>query len=197
MLPDYPRPKGLAKALHMKRFFDARQAQLNPFASAPVNVMHEGDRAAIQRENGSIDEVTFEQMQTERTVDVSKIEQLDHEAIVGELEDMARDIARQENAYAYEKINAAVESVGNVIDAGGPLTEDAFFDALEKMWMEFDAAGRPVYPTIVCHPDVQETWTTLLQRIETEPALRARHDALIEAKKEEWREREGARKLVG
>ena len=68
---------------------------------------------------------------------------------------------------------------------------------LQEMQIDFDAQGLPKLPTIVLHPDQFAQYKKVAAELDSDPDLRRRSAELFAIKKEEWRAREGNRKLVG
>jgi hypothetical protein len=69
-------------------------------------------------------------------------------------------------------------------------------DMLETMPIDFDRSGKPKMPTVVLHPDMFRSIEPKLREWEKDPELRARREAMLARKKEEWRVRESRRRLV-
>ena len=63
--------------------------------------------------------------------------------------------------------------------------------------IDFDEKGNPILPTIVLHPDMMKRIEGKLAEWESDPELQARRKNILAKKKEEWRDRESNRKLVG
>jgi asparagine synthetase B (glutamine-hydrolysing) len=52
-------------------------------------------------------------------------------------------------------------------------------------------------PVVHINPAQEEDVKAMIRRLETEPELKKRYDAIMMKKREEWRAREADRKLVG
>ena len=68
--------------------------------------------------------------------------------------------------------------------------------SFEKIWLDFDEYGRLKPPAIWGGKTAMEKMAAAIVEIESTPALRRRYEALMEKKREEWRDREIARNLV-
>jgi hypothetical protein len=118
--------------------------------------------------------------------------------LLQKLDAAAEEIVTKQAKNFYETISKGVEQVGNTLDAGGQrLTAELFLDAFQKILIDFNPDGSPQMPTVHISPDQQDDVTRMVQRLETEPALKQRFHDLIARKREEWRAREANRKLVG
>ena len=71
------------------------------------------------------------------------------------------------------------------------------WDMLEKIHIDFDKNGQPRMPNMVIHPDTLERIRPKLAEWEADPAIKKRRIEILAKKKEEWRDRESNRKLVG
>src|SRR5207302_5193392 len=97
----------------------------------------------------------------------------------------------------FEEINKAVKSVGNEVSLSGPPSAEGMLKLFEKLWIEFQDDGKHVPLTLVCSPEAQPQFQKAFQQLELDPQIRKRFEELMRRKKDEWRERESARKLVG
>jgi hypothetical protein len=164
----------------------------------PKYFIQEGNRIVTLRPDGSVDETNLKQASAEMFLKGEEIPSLDPQARFAKLDDMAKEMAKQMSEHLFAEINQAVERVGNVVDRKGkPLDPEAYFEVLEKIWLEFNEDGTPQTLTLVIPPEMQERARQTLELIQTEPALKKRYEELIIHKRIEWRAREAARKLVG
>jgi hypothetical protein len=112
-------------------------------------------------------------------------------------ERLTLDFAAQLEKLFFDRFHEITESVGNAMDMKGePFTAESYLDSIEKIDLDFDMFGIPIYPTHVIHPVMAETIRFQFARLGTESRLRDRANALIERKRKEWRDREGRRRLV-
>jgi len=85
------------------------------------------------------------------------------------------------------------EAAGTATDAGGQkLSRKLIQESFEKMQINFDAAGQPIMPTIVVHPDMLKQLEDLPPA--TDEEIRA-WDEMIERKRGEFNDRQRHRKL--
>ena len=158
----------------------------------------EGDRFSYETHDGDIQRDTFKALRTPVTTRVlpSPIEQ--ESEIVQKLDDAAQEIAKQHMQLLFTTVTESSNRVGTTFDAGGrPFHMSMFLDALEGMQVDFDDDGRPKLPTIVMHPDQLKVIGPKLAEWEKDSALHARWEHVLAKKKDEWRDRESRRKLVG
>jgi len=117
--------------------------------------------------------------------------------IISRLDDCASEVARQQTEYALQVIQQAIDEGGYVQRAKVRLSPDVLLGALEHIGMEFDRTGNPVRPTLFVHPSRQHAVEGILRLLDTDPTLKRRMDEIVRAKREEWRDREINRRLVG
>ena len=197
MLPDYP---DIKKTVLENLIGNSRlQAERDPLlAMMPRFVAHEGSRAIVRREDGSDVELDYRQSPLRASVTVSAEEMrvggphVTASAVARLREDLDLGLAKRTIA----TIEEAAESVGNTVKATGPFTCEIYFELLEKMELSFHQDGSWAGVKLLAHPDTAKLADPVLDSIEREPDLRARRDAIVARKREEWRVREAARKLV-
>ena len=149
----------------------------------------------LVREDGVIDNIESRKLSVEVQVPVNEAETWTAADSAKHLADISNKMARQEAAFVFEKMNVATERVGNVIDAKGNFTEEHYFEMLRKIQIEFTPNGKPRMPQVA--GGGAEKIHSVELRIHADPKLREQLASIIEQKREEWREREADRTLVG
>ena len=150
------------------------------------------------REDGSTEDSDLKEASVEFSLKFDDIPRLTLDQRIQKLNDIADDIARQTQAHLFTTLNTALDKAGQVVSQSGkPLDTEAVFKALEKIQMEFDENRNPAWPSIAAPPALLPRVKAVLEQIENDPALRKRHQAILERKWLDWRDREAARKLVG
>jgi len=198
MLPDYPMTKAKFTQAIKSRIRGIQDQLTRPFSEAQRVIIHEGERTTITRADGSVDDDPPVMIASELTLTRDEICSSDLAGFLRKVDEMAVDMSRQAFGFHLGKIDKAVKEVGNVVDVGGhPLTPENVLELWEKIEVEFDEQGRPDLPTLMAHPSMAEKIKRVLQEFATNPVYVKRHAELIERKREEWRDRESARKLVG
>jgi len=197
MLPDFPKTKSLIEKRHMKRFQRAHAEGLGPFMDMPQSHVHEGHRVGLIREDGVLDEIEWKTAEGHETINLDQVENWTEEQIYAHYDRMATQMAFQQKKMMYEEINKAVKSVGNDVALNGPPSGEGLLKVYERMWIDFQDDGKQGPLTLVCSPEAQSQFERAFQQLETDPELRMRFEELMDRKRNEWRERESARKLVG
>jgi hypothetical protein len=195
VLPDFPVLK--------KRLADAMGSRLRRRTDAAplpgrVQRLYEGDGMLLVRADGSRDDSDFRRLEEKLSIGLDEIGTMTMADLEAKVDAMGESIARQKAAATIEELDRAVAAVGNVFDARGKkLTAEAVLDMIESMWLDCDDGGELNMPSLWMHPVHHEDAVRELERLEREPALRERFEALKEKKREEWRDREARRVLVG
>jgi hypothetical protein len=198
MLPDLA---SLKRRLveHLSRAVEMEAMRRAPLVSQ-IKAYHqkEGDRYSYETHEGEVSHERFKVMRTPMTTKIlpSPIEQ--KQEIDQKLEEAAGDIAKQQTQLLFTTLTESSKRAGTSYNARGrPFDMGMFLDVLEGLWVDFDDHGQPILPTIVLHPDQMKAIGPRLAEWEKDPALQARWNDVIARKREEWRAREGHRKLVG
>jgi len=197
MLPNYPEVRKLISEHQMRQFHSARSESLGPLSDLREDRVHEGHRSGIIREDGSLDELEFKKIEVTRTFKIDEMTNWSEKQVREYYEDVAKEVARKQSHLTYQKLGETVAKVGNEITETGPPTAETILNALNKMWLEFNDDGTHVPLTFVTSPEMKPAWDAAFRQLDEDPALRKRHNELLEAKRLQWRERESSRKLVG
>lgn len=197
MLPDLPRLKQDMKCILDQRLQNRINERLGVFGEIPKHFMHEGNRMRIRRANGSVEETKLKQTSGEMTLKVSEIPALTLQERIAKLDKVADEMADQMATHTMETLGEGLDKAGQVIDRKGqPFDAEAFFEVLEKVQMQFDKSEQSNL-TILLPPALTSRAKEILHLLETDKNVQKRYADIMERKREEWRDREAARKLVG
>ena len=198
MLPDFLKTKEKLKKMLNSEMKKAHLQHLGPLANAPVSRMFEGNKSIIVREDGSIADMSPQEMKVELMINLAEIEGMSHEMILNKINTMAKEMAEKQAELSYEAISKAVDEIGNVVDADGEtFSMDMFFQALEKIDRDFDEVGNPSELAWAVSPKLFPSIAKIIEQAKIDPEIDKRFKALMERKREEWRVRENNRELVG
>jgi hypothetical protein len=197
MLPDFPGVKQilLHSASHLTRIGAEQDPLLGSVSSFH---QHEGDRATIRREDGTVIVINYNNPLTataEFTVD--EVRTKGAGVMVDAARQMAEELNQQMAARMIESIEKATDEVGNVVDAGGkPFSRATYLEGLRTMDLSFDDDGRWLPPKLVFGEQLQERIEAVLAAADQDSEFLAERDRIVALKREEWRAREANRRLV-
>lgn len=198
MLPDFPRLKRDIQ----KRLLDALQNTIEKQAplTAEISVHRqiEGHEHEHEIGQGKSKKGRFKEIASQFSIPANISSTETAEQVMLNLRAMASDIAKQYEGMLFSTLHDVTRETGNTLDARGkPFHLSLVLDMLERVWIDFDEKGNPILPTIVLHPDMMKRIEGKLAEWESDPELQARRKNILAKKKEEWRDRESNRKLVG
>lgn len=197
MLPDWPVPKRAINKL-IRRHMHARAYGASFVGLLRPQRIFEGHALSIRRADGVVEQSDFHLVSGEANVPVEAIKSGRLENIVDALMPVSTEMGKTIAKLMYQTIESGVKSVGNELYAGGkPITAELILDVYEKIFVDFDANGRPQWPAFIWHPSLFDRLRAEHARIDNEPALAQRLAEITERKREEWRAREASRILVG
>ncbi len=197
MLPDFPDlKKKLARRIRA-RMKAVHASHTAPLSAAGMIHIPEGDRVMSIDEDGLESEIPMKQHRVTVTITDDEVETLTTEEMIRRFDNAAQQMATQTGKTFIESLDRSVQSVRNVVNYHGKITADDLFAMYEKVQIDFDEQGRPELPTLVCGKKMYSELTDLLPELDDNPAMRERLAQIIERKREEWRDRESSRKLVG
>lgn len=197
MIPDFPQEKEKLMQ-YWNNYLSARCNERLCFSGTFLSYMnHEGHKWALNRADGTKDDQTYHEIQSLINIDVSEVPSLTPDKIQEKLDKIVDEMTTQVEQNMFVYISRLAKEVGNEVNAEGqPLTQELFLQMLDKMDFEFDESGNWKPPSIIIDPDLWAAKKDEIKSWETDEAFQAKQKALIEKKKEEWRDRENNRKLV-
>lgn len=198
MLPDFPKLKSLQNERLRKFMKHEQDRELRFLSQVQKEILHEGRRSLLIREDGSRSTMNMKRHQSEaHSLTNTDVENLTLDGLQGLLRQATLELAAQMRKTTFEVIDRAVEEVGNVVHGKGRPTSETLLDCLKTIDISFEDNGQPSLPTFTSTPDMQKTLEDAWREIHETPSLKRRFDQILEEKREAWRAREADRKLVG
>jgi hypothetical protein len=179
------------------RYLQTRSRSFGVMSQIRSHVIHEGKSATIQRSSADVEAVDMLEAGEEIKMSFEEIESADMAFFVRKLDEIADGFARKFFGTFVDTLKSVTAKTGQVVNAGGrPLTADRILEILELMQVNFERSEAGDL-TIVAPPQMMSTFEQLNQEMRTDLTVKRRLDALMERKRDEFREREANRNLVG
>lgn len=197
MLPDFIRVKRNLNRSLMK-WVQLQIPLLTPLLSGIATFkQHEGKQARIIRIDKSEGEIEYHQSSFEFTMSRDEMRSSTLPAIKEKLLDLAKRVGEAQEKDLLGMAMRAADLSGNVVHTGPDFTADSLL-MISSVPEDFDARTleRKEGAMFVLHPDTAAKILPLAKEWERDPEFKARLDAIVERKREEWRDREANRKLV-
>lgn len=196
MLPEFPIAKRTIRKSQMDFFeFACKQHSGGFFKNIPKHTLEEGNsmRQVYSKEM----ELDTDMKKLEGKFEVSRDElKADPFIIYSKLYEVATTFAAQQVQYMFKTINDVTELTGNVVNSQGEYKVEDFFESLEKVQIDFDENGNPLFPTIVGGPAVINRIMDVLKKSEYILGHKERIEQIVALKKQQWHDRENNRKLA-
>jgi hypothetical protein len=196
MLPDFP----VLKDALQKKLMDITRLRTQHYMGLLGRIgkrqLHEGKGHILVRADGSRDEGPSIEIAVPITLASDEIESLTMDELVAKLDRAALEMADKQSALFSKRFEQSVNEAGNAINAEGMTEIEAFFTGLETVDLKFNDDGTPDLPESP-QPSGQAWLERMHSLVAHDPVLRRRYTSLIERKREEFRDREISRKLVG
>lgn len=196
MLPDYPKIK---KDIQ-KRFSEAikEEMQKDPLLSSlRVRMINEGNTVVSSSVEGFSERIEYKEISAKFEIKNEEIIEKGPDAYFSRVKQIAKDMGKQQSQMFIKKMDEVVQRTGNIVNAKSrPLSPQLILEALEKIAIDFDEHGNPIFPTLVVSPQQYKKIKEEIPKWESNPDLRRRHMEVMEKKRKEWLDRENSRKLV-
>lgn len=198
MLPDFLKVKEKLKIMIDYKLKQAILSNLGPLAEVPESIHFEGSSSITYYADGTQSETESVEIRSQLKIELEEVETMTPEKVHEKIDLLAQEMAKKQARHFYKKTDETAEEDGTVVNAeGAPFSMDLFFEALEKIDIDFDENGDPIGLTVAMSPELFRSAAKTLKQAENDPDLNKRFDAIMERKKEKWRVRENNRKLVG
>lgn len=199
MLPDFPKAKSHAER-NLLRAVEEQVPIVAPLLKGIANYrQHEGRGRHLTRADKSTSTGKYHLFEFSFDLSVEDFRCGDLSAVCHKMVDLARQLAEHQTKRMLEVAKEAADEVGNVVHADGELTQDKFLDIFRKVELDFDPETLDLAPgfSFVMHPEMADKVLPRMRVWERDPEFRAKYEQIIATKREEWRDREARRKLVG
>jgi hypothetical protein len=198
MLPDYPKVKGLIAEAFRQLINNLHNQKLGIFSSLKATTLHEGSTTHTYRPDGTFSETEMKHVEATAQLehDIKQLETLEVKDIFKLAEKLADGIAREKHKLFIQRLDEACQESGNVMSGKKPLVEQVL-EGFEKILLEFEPDGKLSKDFMFyCHPQMAPKLAEAHRQIESDPQLKKRLNAIMERKRQEWRDREAARNLA-
>lgn len=162
-----------------------------------THVIHEGRSSSIRRAPEEIEVTKMKEAGAEVSLSFDEIEMVNLDVILSKANLLAEQFRKQFSAYFFETINESSEKTGQTVDAKGPLTNEIMLQMIDKMEVNFERNKQVGDFSIVTSPQMVPTFQKLEAELKSNPSLQRKWDQLLERKRNDFREREINRNLVG
>jgi len=198
-LPKYKEVKSIVEKSLSTRANNIMRQQMRPFDESPRIIQHEGKTIIHNTlDNQKSQKVMkYKKVQADYKLEYAKLINMTPEAMLAMIDEKARDIGNQMAKHQFEVLNETIEETGNSVDAKGQkITPDLILETMSKMSIPFDKDGNPKMPTLVINPKMSDEFKRVIAEAEADPKHKAKFDALMKQKKEEYDAEQAGRKLV-
>ncbi len=191
MLPDFPSLRESLDDIAILRIHARTREHWPLLKSIRGITQHEGGDHSFHQEGFGTIVQAPEMHQTRVEIKLAEIPELVGEKLFQKLDEIAADMARQASAQFYSRLTEESAKVGNAFNAGGkPLSQELALRMFERV----EWTPQSVF---LANPAMAEAMGKQWKEWEKDRAFMAKFNDLMVHKKEEWRDRESNRKLVG
>lgn len=196
MLPDFPETKRLFSRF-FRTYMRLKIREGSPYNAVQTRYLHEGRAMKITRADQSESTSGMEQLSASLEIKFDEIENLTFQKAIEKHNAMIADLVRKQTHFIRERMSSEIPESQTLDAKGRRFDGQVVIDMLEKMQIEFNPDGTP-HEIFVDGPlFTLERMASVDKEFESNPELKRNFDEMMEKKKEEWRDREADRKLVG
>ena len=159
--------------------------------------VHEGNILRSSSVEGYTESSEYKRISSGFSIKPDEIIEKGVEAFFSQIDKISEELIKQQSQVIFKKMDEVTERTGNIVNAKGKgISPEIILDALEKVTIDFDEFGNPLFPALILNPKDWEKIKDKIPKWEEDPNLRKKHLELVEKKRREWRDRESRRKLV-
>jgi hypothetical protein len=162
------------------------------------HIIHEGKRTGIRRETNEYDATEMHVAQAETQMSYDEIENIDVHFILKKASEISEQFGQHFSKTMFRALDETAERTGQSVDGRGrKLTNELIFEMFEKVQINFEKNKEVGDISIVTSPQMAEAFNKLDLELRMDPVMMKKFNELFERKKNEFREREINRNLVG
>ena len=197
MLPDFPNIKRKVEILlvrHLREETFRRSPILRKISRA---VQHEGCGGTYGEVDGKENPIKYKKIVADFSMTRDEMRNGSFQTIVSKFDKMAETFAEAQSKILFATVSEAAESVGNVVDARGKLTKEAFLELVGRVQWSFDPqTGEARRPTMVIHPETLEKIKDDVETWGQDPDFLAAMSEIEHQQRLDGRDRESRRRLA-
>jgi len=193
MLPDFIETTKILKD-QLRHFLIKRTSHHGVFPNNIKNIpLYECMSYDQTRFDGSQETKKFEKLQGRIVLTKDSLNGKGFAAVLEAYEKAAKEMALEQQSFFFGRFEEIIKNAGQAFDAKGkPFTPDLLLETLEKIELDFDENGEPIFPTIFTGKDLFEQ----AKKWKDSKEYKEKLNELIERKYSEWRYHESNRRLV-
>lgn len=197
MLPDFPAVKHRADR-ELTRYLKGEIVRRSPILGEVSHIrQHEGQNWSYGEKGKERPGGGYQKLGAELTLTREEMQEPNLKTVFKKYDQMAEKLAETQTKDMFNKISEAAESVGNIIDAGGKLSQDHILELLSKVQTDFDPeTKKPINAIFVMHPDLAKKVIPQMKEWEDDSAFQKRLAEVNEKQWIAWRDRESRRRLA-
>lgn len=152
----------------------------------------------LVRHSGEVETSGLKFISSQITITAKELPQMTLDDVLSKVDEVAKNLASEMAKHAYQRLTETLERTGNTIDAKGrKISAEFILEMLSTLQIDFDRNGSPRMPQLQYHPTMEEAVSRAFNELNNNRELKREFKQILVNKKEEWRERETCRKLVG
>lgn len=196
MLPDFPETKRMFSRF-FRTYMRLKIREVSPYSAVQTRYLHEGQAMKITRADQSESTSGMEQLAASLEIKFEEIENLTFQKAIEKHDIMISDMVQKQTQFIRKRMSSEIPESQTLDGKGRKFDGKVVIDMLEKMQIEFNPDGSP-HEIFVDGPlFTQERLAAVYKEFNSNPELKKKFNEMMEKKKEEWRDREADRKLVG
>jgi len=138
-------------------------------------------------------EIPLGMMSAEVSITVDDVYNFNLEKICIDIYEYAESFLKDITKTMFSTLSQVTDFTGNVVDGKGKgINHEMLLEMLEKIHIDFDQEGNPLFPSIVMHPDMAKNFEKLKS---DEELYKPRYDEIINRKREAYYAEKGRRGL--
>ena len=183
-------------AAAIQNYIQVRSRRTPLLNQISAHVIHEGHASAIRRTANEIEPTKMPEASAESKMSFEEIDSADLDYVLSKANDLSDQFEKHFSVNLFQSVEEVTKKTGLRQDVGGPLTNDALIKTFSMMEINFERSHAGDV-TIVTAPGMASTFERLEREMNENPEIKKKWDKMIEEKRNDFREREINRNLVG
>ena len=199
MLPDFPTVKKKIEDDFNKKIrekINREKINTEPFLlQIGRKRVHEGNILTSSSMEGYTESSEYKLISSGFSIKPDEIIEKGVEAFFSKIDKISKELIKQQSQLFFKKMDEVTKRTGNIVNTKGKFSPEVYLEALEKVTIDFDEFGNPLFPALILNPKDLEKIKADIPK--WDPNLwKTCLELLVEKKRREWRDRESRRKLV-
>jgi hypothetical protein len=153
MLPDFPTVKKKIEDDFNKQIRE--KVNSAPFLSQiRIKRVHEGNILRSSSMEGYTESSEYKHISSDFSIKPDEIIEKGVDAFFSQIDKISEELIKQQSQLIFKKMEEVTGKTGNIVNVKGKISPGVYWEALEKVMIDFDEFGKPISTILILNDEI-------------------------------------------